>query len=68
MQTFVLQQKLSTRVWRKVIGTIFLIHKNSLTTTIISFILLLWKCVYLYKYIDDWEKFNETSLPEEEEF
>ena len=34
----------------------------------ISFILLFRKCVYLYKYIDDWEKFNETSLLEEEEF
>ena len=63
-----LQQKLSTRVSRKVIETIFLIHANSLTTTIISFILLLRKCVYLYKYIDDWEKFNGTSLLEEEEF
>ena len=27
-----------------------------------KFILLLWKDVYLYQYIDDWEKFNETSL------
>ena len=26
------------------------------------------KGVYLYKYLDDWEKFNETSLPETEDF
>ena len=29
-----------------------------------KFFLLLRKCVYLYEYMDDWEKFNETSLPE----
>ena len=28
-----------------------------------KFILLLQKVVYSYEYIDDWEKFNETSLP-----
>ena len=33
-----------------------------------KFILLLRKAVYLYKYMADWEKFNETSLPEKEEF
>ena len=26
------------------------------------------KGIYLYKYMDDWEKFNETTLPEKEEF
>ena len=26
------------------------------------------KGVYPYEYIDDWEKFNETSLPEKEDF
>ena len=30
--------------------------------------LLLRKDVYLYEYMDDWEKFNETSLPEKEDF
>ena len=30
--------------------------------------LLLWKGVYLYKYMDYWEKFEETSLPEKEDF
>ena len=37
-------------------------HNNS------KFILLLQINVYPYKYIDDWEKFNETSLPEKEDF
>ena len=33
-----------------------------------KFILLLQKGVSLYEYMDDWEKFNETSLPEKEDF
>ena len=33
-----------------------------------EFILLLQKGVYSYKYMDDWEKFNEISLPEKEDF
>ena len=36
-------------------------HKNKL-------ILLLRKGVYPDEIMDDWEKFNETSLPEKEEF
>ena len=31
-------------------------------------VLLLQIGVYLYEYIDDWEKFNEKSLPEKEDF
>ena len=31
-----------------------------------KFILLLRLSVYPYEYMDDWEKFNETSLPEKE--
>ena len=34
----------------------------------IKFILLLRKCVYPYEYMNDWEKFNETSLTEKEDF
>ena len=26
------------------------------------------KGVYFYEYMDDWEKFDETSLPEKEDF
>ena len=33
-----------------------------------NFILLLQKGVYTYKFMDDWEKFNETSLPGKEDF
>ena len=33
-----------------------------------NFTLLLKKCVYPYEFINDWEKFNKTSLPEKEEF
>ena len=29
---------------------------------------LLWKGAYPYEYMDDWEKFNKTSLPEKEDF
>ena len=33
-----------------------------------KFILLIRKGIYPYKYMDDWEKFNETTSPEKEEF
>ena len=33
-----------------------------------KFILLLRKDLYPYESMDEWEKFNETSLPEIEEF
>ena len=32
------------------------------------FNLLLSKGVYPYEYMKDWQKFNETSLPEKEDF
>ena len=32
------------------------------------FILLLRKCVYPYEYMDNWERFDETSLPNKESF
>ena len=31
-------------------------------------IFLLQKIIYPYEYIDDWEKFNETTLPEKKIF
>ena len=33
-----------------------------------KFILLLRKGVYPYEYMDDWEKFNETTLSEQKDF
>ena len=33
-----------------------------------KFILLLRKGVYPYEYMHEWEKFNERTLPEKEEF
>ena len=33
-----------------------------------KFVLLLRKDVYPYEYMDGWEKFNETSLLDEESF
>ena len=35
--------------------------------TLKKIILLSQNGVYLYEYIDDWEKFNETSLHEKED-
>ena len=32
-----------------------------------KFILLLQKSVYPYEYMDDWEKFNETSVVEKQD-
>ena len=42
-------------------------HTNFLTRITIS---LFYCCemVYPYEYMDDWEKFNQTSLPEKEDF
>ena len=34
----------------------------------ISLFYYLQKSVYLYQYIENWEKFNETSLLEKEDF
>ena len=33
-----------------------------------KFVLLLRKDVYPYEYMNNWEKFNETSLPDKESF
>ena len=33
-----------------------------------KFVLWLWKGVFPYEYLDDWEKFNEMSLLEKEDF
>ena len=33
-----------------------------------KFVLLLWKGVYPYEYIDSWEKLNETTIPPKQDF
>ena len=52
-----------TKVLKK---RLFNIHKISNHDN--KFILLLQKGVYPYEYMDDWEKFKETSLPKKEYF
>ena len=45
--------------------------KNTFTFSnndINQLILLLRKGIYPYEFMDDWEKFSKTSLPEKEEF
>ena len=41
---------------------------NSSNNVINKFNLLLRKGAYAYKYMDEWEQFNEMTLPEKEEF
>ena len=67
MQMFMLYHNLSIKVWWKVKGTIFNTDKFTYHDEK-KFILLLHKGVYLYEYMDDWEKLNDTSLPETENF
>ena len=33
-----------------------------------KFVLLLRKCIYPYEYMNSWEKFDETSLPDKKDF
>ena len=49
---------------RKKFKNIFKFSNNDIN----KFILLLRKRVYPYEYMHDWEKFNETKLPEKDEF
>ena len=42
--------------------------ESSSSERINKFILLLRKGVYPYEYMDNWERFNETSLPSKESF
>ena len=46
----------------------YLCCSKNLTTTTIRFFLFLRKDLYPYECMDDSEKFNETSLPEKEDF
>ena len=42
--------------------------RKSTNHGISNIFLFLWKNVHQFEYIDDWEKLNETSLPEKEDF
>ena len=46
----------------------FLVHINFCNKDLNKFELLLPKSVYPYEYMDSWERFNETSLPDKESF
>ena len=41
---------------------------NSVIKMLMNFVLLLKKGVYPYEYMDSWERFDETSLPDKEAF
>ena len=57
------QLKFDEKLKERFVNTfIFSNHDNN------KFILSLRKGVYPYEYMADWEKFNETSLPEKEDF
>ena len=57
------QQKFDKKLKERSFNTYkFSNHDNN------KFILMIRKGVYPYEYRDDWEKFNETSLPGEEDF
>ena len=43
-------------------------HLSFLIITLINFLLLLREGIYLYGFMDELRKFNETSLPEKEDF
>ena len=62
-----MEKKLSKQVRRKVKENYFTSYKFSNHDNNM-FILLLQKGVYPYVYMDDWEKLNETSLPEKKDF
>ena len=57
-------KKLSEELKKKISKNTFKFFNNDIS----KFILLLRKGAYPYDCMNDWEKFNETKLPEEEEF
>ena len=56
------QRKFDEKLKERFFNTQKFYHDNN------KFILLLRKDVYPYEYLDNWEKFSETSLPEKEGF
>ena len=58
-------------IWTRLTKTYksdFRIHLSFLIIISTKFISLVRKVVYRYEYIDDWEKFNEISLPKYVDF
>ena len=49
---------------KKQFKNIFKLSDNSIN----KFVLLLRKVVYSYEYMDDWKKFNETTLSKKKNF
>ena len=49
---------------KKIFNNTFKFSENDIN----KFILFLRKGVYPYEYMNEWEKLNETTLPEKEEF
>ena len=57
-------QRSLIKIFKNWLKNTFKVSNNDIN----QFILLLKKCVYTDEYMDEWEKFNEISLPEKEEF
>ena len=47
---------------------LYILHVFYCNEDINKFVLLLKKGVYLYEYMDSWERFDETLLPDKEAF
>ena len=58
------QQKLDEKLKERFLN----IYKYSNNDNDNLLLLLLWKFVYPYEYMNDWGKFNWTSLPTKEDF
>ena len=43
-------------------------HIDFLMGDINKFVSLFWKSAYPYEYMDSWERFDETSLPDKKLF
>ena len=57
--------QVNKRINRKISKCISILYINGDLNKIV---LLLGKCVYPYEYMDSWERFDETSLPDKEAF